>query len=216
MARSLRPTPRARARRWRVLQVAGLGASLALVIGGTLALSRDARSASNADPAAVARVAADLPGLIKVFGRVQRAEDRLPGDPAADLEALADAQPGESPLMARRLDLPGEPEVFLWPKRDGACFSSPGPAGCFDTDRLAEQGVILATRFSSESTAVQVLGIATIGVRRVEFEFDDGSSRVATVQDQGFFVVLPSDPNSARWVKSDGSTGVLTGLVVRP
>lgn len=216
MTSSSHIVPRSLPRRRRIWQIAGVFASVAVIIGATLALTRDARSASTTDPAAVARVAADLPRLVGAFDRVQGAEDRLPGDPVADLEALGDAQPGESPLMARRLNVAGGSDVYLWPKSDGACFSSPGPAGCFHTKRLAEQGAILATSFSSESTAVQVLGVVASGVREVRFRLDDGSRKVATVQDQGFFVVLPSDPISAHWVKPDGGIGALTGLVSRP
>jgi hypothetical protein len=98
----------------------------------------------------------------------------------------------------------------------GLCYHPPGPAGCFDSAHLAEQGVVLETAFSSATPEVRVFGVAIDGIASVRFELDDGSEREAPVQDNAVPLDLAADSVEATWRNPDGSTGRQNTLVIRP
>ena len=121
---------------------------------------------ADAASAPVRAVPPELAGLMHVFDRAQVSSDVIPGDPAATLERLDDLQPGENPLLARRVRLATDLDGFVWPMSNGVCYSSPGPSGCYPTHLLRKSGVLVGVEFSGDSQRVRVFGIASDGVRK--------------------------------------------------
>jgi hypothetical protein len=206
-----------------VMHTVGLAVGVSLIVSlqtsGVVALGSDDPPASGTRliPAPPLRtVPADLRELVPAFRREQRADDQLPGDPLAALEAQGDRQPGENPLLARRLDARDAHDVYVWPMVEGVCYASPGPGGCVPTTQLREQGVAVATSFTSRSPTVRVFGLAADGVEEVVFGVSDGSEQTVGIRDGAFYLELEADPTEMRWARPNGEAMMQRGLVVRP
>lgn len=183
--------------------------ALSLALGSTAGEATTTGAAERAD---IEAVAPEIPELIAGFRRAQTATDRLP----ANGNLPADLQPGENPLLARRLGGTGGPATYAWPMKDGVCKVANRGGGCAPTSLLAERGVLLGTSFSSDERAVYVDALAVDGVREVVLTLEDGREITAAIENNAFNIVLPADPVRASWVKPDGSREVQTDLVPRP
>jgi hypothetical protein len=152
----------------------------------------------------------ELAGLMHVFDRNQVSSDVIPGDPVVTLDRLGDRQPGENPLLARRVRLPTDLHGFVWPMSNGVCYSSPGPSGCYPIDLLRKSGVLVGIEFSGDSRIVRVFGIAIDGVETVTLALADRTQLTATVTDGAFYVDATDDPIQARWTMPDGTRAEAT------
>jgi hypothetical protein len=207
-----------RARRF-ILVMGGVAVSTAALTSGVLA----SRTAQEQGPGAVVRqpsplraVPPELADVMPVFAREQRPSDLLAGDPVAALNEYGDWRPGENPLLARRIVAASGDQAHLWPMRDGVCYSSAGPAGCVPLGLLRDRGVIVATSSTSDSSTVQVFGLAIEGIDSVELSLADGGTVSAPVKDGAFYVEASNDPAAAGWINPDGTRGSQDQLLHRP
>jgi hypothetical protein len=195
------------------------GLATALAVGVTLAIAQGpgpgSGSSSVVRDADGAGLAPELPHLIAAFAREQTATDRLPGDPVRALEEVGDAQPGESPQFARRLETGGT-FVYAWPKTNGVCYSWAGSAGCTPTSVLAGQGVVIGTRMTTDRQVsgapreVTVAALARNGIKEIEFVFGDGRSTFRPVENNALLWHPPELPAAAQWENPSGTRGLRT------
>jgi len=188
----------------------------ALLTGAALALGRDVHVAVRPDPAPpVQTVPREVAEQMSAFRRAQGQSDRMPGDPAADLQAVGDRQPGENPALARRFKTGRSQDAYAWPMAGGVCYASPGPAGCVPMELLRRRGATIATSSTGDSPIVQVFGLAADSVKTVQLDFHDGRTVTVDVHDGAFYLELTADPVRARWTMADGSQQTQAPLVIR-
>lgn len=197
----------------------GTAAATAALSTAVLAIAADGKPENGAHggrPSPVSTIPAKVAGVLAAFRRDATPSDEMPGDPVAALEAVDDWQPGENPLLARRLTLASGNYGYVWPMLDGVCYGSPGAAGCVSIDVLRARGVLITTASSTDSPMVKVFGIAVDGVKAVTMTLADGSEVVAPFNGGAFYVEVTSDPTTARWKKPDGTPVEQSPVLVRP
>jgi hypothetical protein len=148
-----------------------------------------------------------------VFRQARTSADDQPGDPAADLRAVGDAQPGEDPTQSRRVDLPTG-TVYVWPMTGGVCASF---GNCIPVSYLRKEGVALTTqshvRDAGAYDYVRVFGIARDGVSEVRFVLDSGKEVAIPVRSNVFSADFGSDwPHEMRWDDDTGNHRESTGV----
>jgi hypothetical protein len=159
------------------------------------------RGVSHTDRSAVETVAPGLNELIGVFQESQEAMDRLPLRGALP----ADLQPGENPLLARRIGGATGPAAYAWPMRDGVCKTARFGGGCSPISLLAKEGVLIGLSVSGSEKAVYVDALAIDGIDRVSFTLESGTKVDAELTKNAFEVRLPEAPRRAEWHLPDGS-----------
>jgi len=163
---------------------------------------------SDADRGATEELSPKLADHVAAFRLPQTAADVIPGDPAANLEHLDDARPGETPELSRRLDVADGRYFYAWPERDGICRSAYGAGSCSPVWLLEQRGVLVGTyEHIDTQPKVHVYGVARDGIETVEFTLADGSSLTARIRDNGLMITLPTRPIAARWTNPDGTSG---------
>jgi len=181
--------------------------ALAVVIP-TVLVADPSSPQTKADPPVTA-VDATTSGLLSVFDRPRTASDELPQPAAgADPGALSDRTAGESYDLSRRATPePGADPVYLWPRKDGACFSTKGVSSCADASDIAQHGAIVTYSGGQQigEGVTRVAGIARDGVRAIEVTLADGTTATAPVVDNAFSIDVSSPPQETRWVTPDGT-----------
>jgi hypothetical protein len=152
--------------------------------------------------------------LLGVFKDAQTAEERAFAEDFVDHSAgeIPGLVPGENPALARRAelrkaDIPGAGDaVFLWPSRDGACWSTEGVSSCATNGDIAKLGVlpaVTANRPGSESVT-RVAGMAKDGVFGITVLLADGDSVETDVVRNTFLLEVTGTPVEIRW--NEGGT----------
>lgn len=177
-----------------------LAVALWLVAGGGWSQAR----AEAADP--------EIAATLGVFRGERTAQDDMSGNPLETLRQTGDAQPGEDPSQARRIEVAGANRpAFLWPMTDGVCYSGPkGGGGCVPIATLRQSGVEVAVssairRDDLTYMYARVFGIVRDGVEAVTLSFADGSERAVDVRDNVFFADLAEVPEKVSWQDSRGN-----------
>jgi hypothetical protein len=144
---------------------------------------------------------------LSVLDRPRTESDQLPQPaPGADQDAHSDRTAGESYDLSRRAMTAGGDPVYVWPRNDGACFSTGHVSSCADAAEIARQGSIVTYSGGQEDgkTVIRVAGIARDGVKEIEITLADGTTATAPVSDNAFAIDLASVPRSVRWSTPDG------------
>lgn len=199
-----------RPRRTRLVAVvlAALVVTALAVLIPTVLVAEPSSSQTKADPPVTA-VDAATSKLLSVFDRPQTEADRLPlPAPGADEDAHSDKTPGESYDLSRRAMTDGGAPVYLWPRNDGACFSTGHVSSCANAQDIAKQGAIVTFSGGQEDgkTLIRVAGIARDGVKQIQVTLADGTASTAPVSDNAFAVDLADMPRSVQWDTPDGGT----------
>lgn len=206
-----------RAKRTRTVIALAAVVVLAVLVAIVLSAGQSA-SKPRADPP----VAAPDPttrDLLAIFRRPRVRSDTLPQPPAGqDRGAAFDRTAGEAYRLTRRA-VPGPPgdPVYIWPRKDGACFSAGRVSSCGTAQQLAGRGVIVAYAGGRQLGAmgVRVTGIARDGVRAIDITLGDGGHTSVRVSDNAFLVDLAHAPARLRWVTPDGGVQYAHGPVER-
>ena len=158
--------------------------------------------------------------LLAVLHRPRMRSDALPHPPAGeDRGAYSDRTAGEAYRLARRT-MPrtaGDP-VYIWPRKDGACFSAGRVSSCATAGQLASRGAIVAYAGAQQeraTTVIRVAGIARDGVRAIDITLADGSHASARVSDNAFLIDLARAPAQLRWITPDGGVHYVPGPLKR-
>jgi hypothetical protein len=177
------------------------------VLGTALALASDGQGpeSSGDDPAstAVERIAPGLSELVAAFRRGQTSMDIAHGSSEA-LTDLGDRQPGEEPSLSRRLDLPEEQHAYLWPMRDGLCWSADLAGGCAPLALLREHGALIAFSTEADKPGMWIFVRARDGIDSVSFRFPGGGTVSRKLEDNGLIAQFDSVPVEATWRNVDG------------
>jgi hypothetical protein len=208
------PSPGQGQRRWIASlrqRATGLALVAALIAGVVIGVSR-----IEAPHAEAQAVSPELRGTLGIFRDERTAADVVPGDPAADLQRLGSAQPGENPSASRRVVLPLRASAaYLWPMKGGVCSSW---GNCVPTSYIREHGIALSTDVAvgrdGSYTEVQLAGMVRDGIREVRFLLADGDLVSVPVQDNVFWVDLTGQarPTEMRWDDVGGSHARTTGI----
>jgi len=194
-------TPRLSLGRWTYVALCSL-AVLAALVGFRLGAAAGGGSAEAqaGDP--------ETRALLGIFRESATAADEMPGDPASDLRASGDAQPGEDPTQSRRIDGIAAEPLYLWPKDGGVCASW---GNCVPTSLLEKKGVAVSTSFGH---AYRVAGIARDGIDEVTVTTKGGRELNAPVRENAFWLDLGQDvPLSITWRHPDGARETQADLV---
>lgn len=198
-----------RSRRARVQIVVGVALVVALaVLIPTVLHAGSSSPQTKADPP-VAAADPTTRELLAVLDRQRRRADRLPQPPAgADRDAFSDRTPGEAYGLARRATPgPAADPVYVWPSKNGACFSAGNVSSCATAAQIATEGAIVAFAGGERHGAhvVRVAGIARDGVTAIELTLADGARARARVRDNAFVIDLTRTPLQLRWTTPDGT-----------
>lgn len=144
--------------------------------------------------------------LGEAFDGPRTASDDVPVPPAgADLIEPEPVE-GENYDLSRRADQPGTAgPVYLWPKDEGACFSTQGVSSCADNDDLAERGVIVSM-YQGEAIAAgytRTAGLAKDGIAEVTLTFASAEPVTIPVSENAFRFDSVEPPTEVRW--NDGT-----------
>jgi hypothetical protein len=189
----------------------GLALVAAVIVGVAIGASR-----IEAPQAEAQAVGAELRGTLAIFEGGRTATDDVPGDPAADLQRLGSAQPGENPSASRRaaLSLRGSP-AYLWPMTGGVCSSW---GNCVPVSYIRSHGIALSTEVAvapdGSYTEVQLAGIVRDGIGEVRFLLADGDEVSVPVRDNVFWVDMTerARPTEMRWDDAAGPHTRPTGI----
>jgi hypothetical protein len=129
---------------------------------------------------------ATLEDMLGIFRRPQTADDDM-GVTKEQLDELPDLQPGEDPTQSRRVDWPGE-RIYMWPMRDGVCYSMRGGSGCPPLDELRRKGVSIGTQYRPGERSVS--GVVVDGIHEVVVTANGQPELRVPVRDNFFFVDL--------------------------
>lgn len=174
----------------------------------TVLVAEPSSEQTKADPPVTA-VDATTGALLSVLERPRTASDRLPVPAAgADQDAHSDRTPGESYDLSRRAMTVGGDPVYLWPRNDGACFSTGRVSSCADAATLKNEGAVVTFSGGQEDgkAVVRVAGIARDGVKELELILADGTTTTAPVSENAFAIDLTTMPRSVQWSTPDGGT----------
>jgi hypothetical protein len=140
---------------------------------------------------------------LAIFARSQTPDDRVPLDPSADaiLEHPENGAPGENLRLSRRSHTAAGP-VYIWPKREGACYSIKNMSGCADTDDLAADGVTVGVLLGKGWVTVN--GLARNGIATVTIEMRNGSRVATPVTGNAFGRDVVGTPVRLRWSDNEG------------
>lgn len=193
-------------KRWSIFAVA-----LVVVAAAAISSAMLAQAAPEQSDAPVTAVDASTQGLLHVFARPRVPTDELPQPTGGD-PATPDSLPGEAYALSRRADPPGDGgPVYLWPMRDGACFSAAGVSSCAAAGDIERRGIVPAiyrgTAVGRDATLVA--GIARDGIASVTVVLDDDGGQVqAPVRDNAFRVEVSGAPRELRWTAPSGDAAV--------
>lgn len=113
---------------------------------------------------------------------------------------------GENYDLSRRADQSGTAgPVYIWPKEEGACFSTQGVSSCADNDDLAERGVIVSM-YQGEAIAAgytRTAGLAKDGIAEVTLTFATAEPVTIPVSENAFRFDSLEPPTEVRW--NDGA-----------
>jgi hypothetical protein len=185
----------------------------ALVIGVALAFAGGAETedapgaGAETDRVVVDALAPGLADLVTAFRRRQSAEDILPGgDPVEALKQIGDAQPGEAPTLARRLQPMGGGHVYVWPMADGVCAQWDSAITCGTIPDLRDDGALLGFTYTGgESARWDLLALVNDGIDKISIRLKNGQQVTPAVADNSVLVTLSVPPVEVRWMKPDGT-----------
>jgi hypothetical protein len=188
-----------------------VGTTFAIASGGDSAQDPSASGDAGADQLAVEGVAPGLPSLVSAFRRTQLVSDKIPGgDASLALEQTGDAQPGENPNLARRLQPGGGGEAFVWPMSNGVCYQWSAAIACNPTATLEKEGASVGVLYTrGNPSELDVFILVRDGIGEVDIALQDGKRFARVVQDNAVRVTVTEQPTEVRFTQPDGTEGVV-------
>jgi hypothetical protein len=146
----------------------------------------------------------DVEQKLGVLRRPQVASDRIRIEP--DSMGAVDPQPGENITESRRATF-ADGAVHVWPKRNGACFSTQGVSSCADAQDLAEREVLIGIYRGAAvgNGVVRLAGVAVEGVDSLTVGLSGGREVEVATRDNMFLVDLDEPPLVVRWNGPSGA-----------
>lgn len=187
------------------ITAAAVVCAAAVAIPTTL-LARSSDGIESAPVPPVTAVDATTEQLLSVFRGPRTDADALP-QPRDAVRPTGDELPGEAYELSRRTDPAGGSDpVYLWPKNDGACFSTAGISSCADAEAIARREVVfgLYSGHAIEAGAIRLAGFARDGVEQLTAVLDGGETVAVPISDNAFRVDLSEPATELRWVGPDG------------
>lgn len=193
--------------------------SLALLVSGTRRAIGEAATPSAAEP--VASPNPQTKELLGVFEENQTSQDEFFNDNVSGANPVpaVDLLPGENPALSRRADVPGSGgPVYLWPTREGVCWSTEGVSSCGTDADIQKLGVLPAVTGNRPGleALTRVAGIAKDGIPEITVVLAAGEFVNAPVTRNAFVVEVKGSPIELRWADADGEHSVRLPSVEPP